>query len=168
MTVCTEMTTNGRSRRCTQVWAFILLGAVLVSMLAATMPAAAGGPLNLDADGYAIGRYDPVAYFTVGKAIKGDVAHTASYDGANYAFASEEHRQIFLQDPDKFVPQYGGHCAYGAVYGGKSSIDPEIWEIVDGRLFFMINPGTMTLWQKRKADYIKIADQAWKSVVGQN
>lgn len=123
---------------------------------------------NLDGDGYAIERYDPVAYFTDKKAVPGDTAHTAEHDGAKYAFASEAHKKLFLSEPEKYVPQYGGHCAYGAAYGTKSAIDPEIWDIVDGRLYFLINPGTMTVWQKRKNDYIKIADQAWQKLINDN
>lgn len=145
----------------------ILLVALCLLFSIATGQAFAGADskhFNLDGDGYAIERYDPVAYFTDGKAVPGDSAFTAEYDGAKYAFASEEHRQMFLGEPARYVPQYGGHCAYGAAYGTKSSIDPEIWDIVDGRLFFLINPGTMTVWQKRKSDYIRSADQAWQKL----
>lgn len=142
----------------------------LLGFLIAVIGQAAAGTsikhFNLDDDGYAIERYDPVAYFTVGKALQGDTAYTAEHNGAKYAFVSQQHLRTFLEAPDKYVPQYGGHCAYGAVYGSKSSIDPEIWEIVDGRLYFLINPGTMSLWQKRKDVYIKIADKAWHKLTG--
>lgn len=138
-------------------------------MIAGIGLAAAGNSIehfNLDDDGYAIERYDPVAYFTVGKALQGDTAYTAEHNGAKYAFVSQKHLRTFLEAPDKYAPQYGGHCAYGAAYGSKSSIDPEIWEIVDGRLYFLINPGTMSLWQKRKDVYIKIANKAWHKLTG--
>jgi YHS domain-containing protein len=119
---------------------------------------------NLDDEGYAINRYDPVGYFIDGKAIRGSTEFTTTFEGAKYAFASAGNLKIFMKEPKKYKPQYGGYCAYGLVYGSKSSIDPEQWEIVDGRLYFMINPGTMSIWQKSKNNYIKIADKAWKNI----
>ena len=90
--------------------------------------------LNLDSEGYAIERYDPVAYFTEGRPIRGKERLSAEHEGAKYAFSSEDNRALFLGNPDKYAPQFGGYCAYGATYGSKSDIDPEVWEIVDGRL----------------------------------
>lgn len=144
--------------------ALTLLFALLLAV--PTHASAANVNFNLDSDGYAIERYDPVAYFTEGRAVPGKTAFSVEHDGAKYAFASAEHRRIFLRDPNRYVPQYGGHCAYGAVYGSKSAIDPELWDIVDDRLYLLITPGTMTLWQKRKDIYIKIADRAWLKLTG--
>lgn len=120
--------------------------------------------INVDAKGYSIDRYDPVAYFTEGQPRRGNSEHRAEYKGAKYAFASQENRDRFLGDPERYVPQYGGYCAYGVVHGGKSDVDPEVWEIVDGKLYLMISGGTMSVWQKRKQIYIKMADKAWQSI----
>src|SRR5690242_16990588 len=69
--------------------------------------------VNVDDDGVALQGYDPVAYFTDDKPVKGDARIIAKHDGAVYRFASDEHRQTFLQEPDKYAPQFGGYCTYG-------------------------------------------------------
>ena len=121
--------------------------------------------INVDSEGYSIDRYDPVAYFTEGRPLRGKREFNAEYQGAKYAFSSEINREQFLSDPDKYVPQYGGYCAYGVVHGGKSEVDPEVWEVVDGKLYLMISGGTKSIWQKRKKAYIQMADKAWQSII---
>ena len=133
-------------------------------LIAAAQAANEHHHVNVDADGFSIGRYDPVAYFTEGRPIQGRRELSAEHRGAKYAFASPGNRALFLEDPDRFVPQYGGYCAYGLVHGSKSDVDPEVWAIVDGKLYLMISGGTRSVWQKRKKAYIQIADNAWKSI----
>ena len=145
----------------------VILGLMLL-LVAHAAAARTSRNFNLDPDGYALRQYDPVGYFTMGKALRGKTGLTIKYKGAKYAFSSEENRKLFLQNPEKFLPQYGGYCAFGLVYGSKSDIDPEIWEIVDGRLFFLINPGTMSLWSRKKESNIRTADKAWESINGKN
>jgi YHS domain-containing protein len=118
----------------------------------------------VDPEGYSIGRYDPVAYFTRGRPVHGRAEIYVEYKGAKYAFASEENRKLFLIDPEKYTPQYGGYCAYGVSHGSKSDVDPEVWEIVDGKLFLLLSGGTRTIWQKNKISNIERADSAWKSI----
>ena len=148
----------------------LLLGSVFLVfalLIGADAGIAAGQSkhIRVDGEGFAINRYDPVAYFTVGKPVRGQSDFVAEHNGAKYAFSSTENRALFLASPDKYEPQYGGYCAFGLVYGSKSDIDPEVWEIVDGRLYFMINPGTKSLWTKKKDTHIQIADKAWRSIV---
>ena len=64
-------------------------------------------------DGLAIGGYDPVSYFTERKPVIGSSSYTAEYQGVRFQFSSAAHREAFLSDPDRYVPQYGGYCAYG-------------------------------------------------------
>ncbi len=123
--------------------------------------------INLGSNGYAIDRYDPVAYFTEGRPVRGATDLTAAYKGAKYAFSSQVNRARFIADPAKYTPQYGGYCAYGVVYGSKSNIDPEVWEIVDGRLYFLINPGTMSIWKRKKKTNISIGNKAWMTLIRQ-
>jgi len=127
--------------------------------------AEAGAEIRVNADGYAINGFDPVAYFTAGRPVKGRHGLSATYKGAKYAFATPENRARFLKNPTKYEPQYGGYCAFGVAYGSKSDIDPEVWEIVDGKLYLLINPGTMSIWKKKKRSYIRTADKAWKSII---
>ena len=120
--------------------------------------------INVDSSGYAIGRYDPVAYFTQGRPVRGKTHLTARYKGAKYAFSSPANRALFNANPEKYAPQYGGYCAYGVVYGSKSAIDPQLWEIVGGRLYFLINAGTLSIWTRKKNSYIRTANKAWKLI----
>lgn len=149
---------------------FIVLFAVLVSIAAAGIAAAGDHArhVNANSDGYAIHRYDPVAYFTEGRPVRGKTELTAEYDGTKYAFSSPGNRVQFLADPARYTPQYGGYCAYGVAYGSKSDIDPEVWEIVDGRLYFLINAGTRSIWEKKKRSNIRTANKAWKFITGNN
>ncbi len=144
--------------------------AALVFVSHAGVAAAGSGPrhINVDSEGYAIDRYDPVAYFTEGRPVRGSKKLTASHEGAKYAFSSAENRARFVADPKKYTPQFGGYCAYGVVHGSKSDIDPELWEIVDGRLFFLINPGTKTIWKRKKETYIAVGDKAWPKIKQRN
>jgi YHS domain-containing protein len=84
----------------------------------------------------AIKGYDPVAYFTEQQAVKGndDISH--DWLGAQWIFSSEKHKALFSQNPVKYAPQYGGHCADGVAYGVVSTyIDPQAWRIIEGKFY---------------------------------
>ena len=90
----------------------------------------------------AIKGYDPVAYFTEKRAVKG--SQNLSYDwlGARWVFSSAEHKTMFSENPVKFAPQYGGHCADGVAYGDLTrNIDPQAWRIIDGKLYLNYDQG---------------------------
>ncbi len=108
--------------------------------------------------------FDPVAYFTEGKPMKGSGFHTAVYEGVTYAFASEEHLKQFQADPQKFLPAYGGYCAYGLAVGKKFVADPEVWTIVQGRLYLNLDKNIQGKWQKDLDGYVKRADANWANV----
>lgn len=128
---------------------------------------ASGQHVNVDSEGYSMNRYDPVAYFVEGRPLRGDREYTAVHQDVKYAFVSESNRELFLSDPDKYVPQYGGYCAFGAVHGNKSEVDSEVWEIVDGKLYLLVSAGTKSIWEKKKKNYIEIANEAWTSITEQ-
>ena len=140
--------------------ALFFLGLVSVSNADISLANAGAIHINVDSDGYAIDRYDPVAYFAEGRPVRGSENLTTEYQGAKYAFSSDTNRIRFIENPKKYTPQYGGYCAYGVVYGSKSSIDPGLWEIVDGRLYFLINPGTMSIWKRKKNSNIVVGNKA--------
>lgn len=117
--------------------------------------------VNTDKTGLAIGGYDPVAYFTEGKPTKGDFQITAEHDGAVYRFASEENRKLFLESPDRYLPQYGNYCAYGAAVGKKFSSDPTVWQIVDGRLYLNLDENIATQFNDDLQGNIAKADKNW-------
>lgn len=121
--------------------------------------------LNLDRDGVGLQGYDPVAYFTDARPVKGEGTHRASFGGAVYFFASAEHRAMFEADPAKYTPQFGGYCAYAASIDRISPISPEFWEIVDGRLILQHNQKAWDLWHKDPAGNLVRADANWPGLV---
>jgi YHS domain-containing protein len=79
--------------------------------------------------------YDPVAYFTDGKPVKGDKAHSYDWDEARYLFANAKNKAAFASAPEKYAPQFGGLCATGLAFGKTVEADPQAWKIVDGKLY---------------------------------
>ena len=92
--------------------------------------------------GIAIKGYDPVAYFTKGRAMKGSEAFAHEWLGETWHFANAKHRDLFAADPVKYAPQFGGYCADGVAYGqNTANIDPEAWRIIDGKLYLTYDKG---------------------------
>ena len=79
--------------------------------------------------------YDPVAYFTEGKPVKGDPRYAYDWDEGRYHFASAKHRDMFVGNPEKYAPQFGGYCTGSMSRGVRNEADPEGWTIQDGRLY---------------------------------
>ena len=125
---------------CASKWTCLLFsaGAILFSIISVNAPALAGSPVNTGYfGGVAIDGYDPVAYFTDNRAIRGTEAFSYNWLGTPWHFASDQHRELFKSDPVKYAPQYGGYCA-GEVAGSGSTtvnIDPEAFKIIDGKLY---------------------------------
>ena len=109
--------------------------------------------------------YDPVAYFTEGKAKEGKEGITASYQGVSYNFESAANRDLFKANPSKYEPQYGGWCAYAMGNdGSKVEIDPETFKINNGKLYLFYNKfftNTKKSWDKDEARLMKNADANW-------
>ena len=123
---------------------------------------------NLD-EGIAIHGYDPVAYFTQGKAIKGKKEFGAvAYAGVTYNFSSAENKEAFKKNPAAYEPQYGGWCAYAMGNdGSKVSIDPETFKIVGGKLYLFYNrffTNTLKSWNKDEVTLKKNADANWQKI----
>lgn len=120
--------------------------------------------LNVDQNGVMLKGYDPVAYFTDGKALKGSEQFSAEYEGARYNFASAAHKDLFLKDPAKYMPAYGGFCAMGAVFDKKLDGDPTLWRIVDGRLYVNVNADAAKKWVEDVPGNIAKANIAWPKI----
>lgn len=118
--------------------------------------------------GYAANGYDVVAYFD-GKAINGSKEYSTEYDGVSFKFSSQENKDKFTQDPSQYIPQYGGYCAFAVAKSGrKISINPETFEIRDGKLYLFYNSGgtnTLQLWTDQSPkDLQAIADKNWQTI----
>ena len=109
--------------------------------------------------GLAIKGYDPVAYFTTGKPTPGLAQFSTTYKGTTYRFASVENRDRFIAAPAKFVPQYGGYCAYAISLNKIADIDPEDWAIIKDKLYLNNGFLAQTLWSFDKTGNIARGDQ---------
>ena len=109
--------------------------------------------------------YDPVAYHTEGKPIKGNGYHVAEHEGVTYLFANKKNRKRFEADPEKYLPAYGGFCAYGVAVGKKFASDPEVWKIENGKLFLNLDTDIQKKWEKDLPGYLQKADANWPQIV---
>jgi YHS domain-containing protein len=108
--------------------------------------------------------YDPVAYFTDARPTRGSGYHVTVHDGVTYVFTSEEHKRLFTANPQKYLPAYGGYCAYGVAVGKKFVADPEVWKVVDGTLYLNLDKGIKDKWEKDIPGYIKKAEANWSDI----
>ncbi|MFM9883111.1 MAG: YHS domain-containing (seleno)protein [Burkholderiales bacterium] len=115
---------------------------------------------NQGADVMLLG-HDPVAYFTVGKPMRGYPNIREDYDGVTFYFTSEENRAMFRANPAKYFPQYGAFCSSGAAYGIKLGHDPTEFEIVDGKIYFFGDILGHEVWKNDPVWNIKHGDQMW-------
>ena len=118
--------------------------------------------------GFVAEGYDVVSYFN-STAVKGNKKFVTDYDGVQFKFSSKENLEIFNTSPKKYVPAYGGYCAYAiGAKGEKVSIDPETFEIRDGKLYLFYNSwgtNTLELWEEEGAEGLKIkADKNWLNI----
>jgi hypothetical protein len=128
--------------------------------LADTAPEMSGTPR------LAIGGYDTVAYFTVGKAVPGRLDYQTVWHDARWQFANKEDLDLFTANPEKYAAQYDGHCAMGVAYEGghKDTVDPEAFTIVNGKLYVNHTKYWTTEWRKNESENISRADRNWLSV----
>ena len=146
-----------------------ILVLTLVSLLAVAADAQNVSPV--DENGLAIGGYDVVAYFS-NEAVKGMDIFSAEYNGATYHFSTAENRDAFKADPAKYAPQFDGYCAWGvAAKDAKFPVNPETFDIVDGKLYLFFNGpfdgqrfDTSLLWNAETSKLQADAHRKWPSV----
>ncbi len=146
--------------------------AVLLPTAAFAYNEASTSSINLSQENVAITGHDPVAYFVTNQATKGDKKFSVIHQGATYYFASAGNRDAFKANPAKYEPQFGGFCALGVALGKKLDVDPTVWKIVDGKLYFNVNRDVQTKWNedipgnlvKAQANWPILKDKAPKSL----
>lgn len=125
---------------------------------------------NIPSHGVALEGYCPVAYFAVNKPVRGKPEYASEHGGITYYLVSAEAKVAFDASPEKYLPAYGGWCAFGMSVSDKFPVDPRNFEIVDGRLMlFLKNPSVdaRELWnQGERAELVRKANVHWQKVRG--
>jgi YHS domain-containing protein len=143
----------------------ILVFALLISSAPSV---AAGEPVkavNTDANGLALKGYDPVAYFAEGKAVKGSSALHYEWNGATWRFATFTNRERFMNDPEAYAPRFGGFCAWAVSRNYTADIDPEAFDIVDGKLYLNYSKFVQLRWKAFRDANIRKAEQNWPKLL---
>lgn len=136
------------------------------ALLLAARTAIAKEPYVHSADGVAIEGYDPVAYFTEGKPVKGHEDHRVMWRGAVWQFATSDAMARFEADPVAYAPQYGCYCAYAVSRGYTASSDPQAWTVHEGRLYLNYSKSVRAIWARDIPGNIAKADANWPNVLG--
>ncbi|CAM9350487.1 unnamed protein product, partial [Heterosigma akashiwo] len=115
--------------------------------------------------------YDVVAYFgldPLDDGVQGSSEFTSVYQGFEFYFSSKENMEKFESDPEKYVPAWGGFCAYGVAEETwwtaetmSAGVVPDAWRIIDGRLFFFHDIGVAAWFAALLPDAIREGDATW-------
>jgi YHS domain-containing protein len=114
----------------------------------------------------AIKGYDAVAYFKAGKAVQGSASFTFQWHDLTWHFSTKENRDLFAASPEKYAPQYDGYCAWAMTETRLAVTDPEVWTIVDGKLYLNCSKEAYEKWSRDIPGHIKKADAIWREHFG--
>ena len=122
----------------------------------------AAGGININAsNGLAIHGFDPVAYFVDSKAAEGKPEFIVEYQGNKWAFSNQQNKQAFLKEPNDYIPQYGGHCAFAASKNALANTDPYAWTVHNKKLYLNYSKGVRDTWKSDRDANIIQADIYW-------
>ncbi len=114
----------------------------------------------------AVSGYDTVAYFEEGKAVKGEPRFKYEFQGVEWYFSNAEYLELFKNNPDQYMPQYGGFCAWAvAVKKKRAPGDPNFWKVVDGKLYLNYDRSVQDAWLEDVSGFIKKADKNWPDML---
>jgi YHS domain-containing protein len=136
----------------------------LTLMLAVVFATPAFAGEYFERDGVAIYGYDPIAYFSDMKPVKGSAEFRAEYQSSTFHFSTVANRDSFIANPDKFAPQYGGYCAFGMAKGYKAAIDPAAFTVVGDKLYLNYSETVRSKWVLDIPGYIHKANENWPDV----
>jgi YHS domain-containing protein len=136
---------------------------VAIAILVSSVSTAQKNEVFSTAEG-AIRGYDPVAYFTENKPVKGHAQFKTEWKGQVWHFASQKNLTAFTSSPESYAPQYGGFCAFNMSKGYKASTDPYAYNIIDGKLYLTNSRSVQDDWNKQRQHHIHRADQNWPTV----
>lgn len=142
-----------------------ILSACLFILLLAGAARAGEKTLFFTRDGVAISGYDAVAYFIEGAAVRGRADIAVMWRGAVWHFADRGNRERFEANPRAYAPQFGGYCAFGMAGGQVAPSDPQLWRIVDGKLYLVQDPRQLVLWSADPAGFIARGAEHWPAAL---
>jgi YHS domain-containing protein len=146
--------------------AFLLVGC---GPMSAQNPAGTYSPVNAVAEAgeahLLLGGADVVAYFTEGAYRPGRPEFSSRHEGVTLRFASAEHKALFDQAPDKYLPQFGGYCANGIAYGIPWGGDADTWKIIDGKLYIFGGRASQGAFELDEAGNLALAERYWRDEV---
>lgn len=119
------------------------------------------------APGIALHGYDAVAYFDAGKPTLGNAQFATTHDHATYRFSSKANLDAFKVNAGRYVPQFGGYCAFGVSVGAKFDGDPLVWRIVDDKLYVNLSADIQQEWFKDIPGNIHKAETKWQTLAEQ-
>ena len=117
-------------------------------------------PFSKDSDGVALKGYDVISFLEK-EPEKGAKLHASDYGGVTWWFTTEEHRRMFAAEPERFVPEYGGFCAYSVGRGIAASADPRVYAMSGGKLYLFFDPAVKTVWEQERRASLANADRNW-------
>lgn len=119
------------------------------------------GMVMAAADDVAIEGYDSVAYFKDNEAKKGSKSHTVRWHDKIWYFSSEQHQELFASNPQEYAPQFDGYCAWAMTEDRIATTDPEVWKIVDGKLYLNCSLEAYEKWRQDIPGHIREANANW-------
>jgi YHS domain-containing protein len=165
------LTTAPFARRLLQPLAAIAITVVLVGCgaMSAQNPGGKLKPVNAVADNpesrLMLKGADVTAYFTQGAYVQGNPQFRSNYEGVDFRFASAESKALFDKEPGKYLPEYGGYCANGIVYGIPWGGDADTWKMVNGKLYIFGGQGSKDAFLVDEKTNLALADRYWKEEV---
>ncbi len=140
-----------------------LVAVLLIASMARAVTAAE--IVNTTTAGIAVDGFDMLAYFELGRAVKGSADHSVTYKGAQWLFASPDHRNAFAANPARYAPKYNGFCAVAVSEGAAAEVDfVNGWTIVDGALFLNWSADVKRIFLAELSERLPAAQRNWPDV----
>ena len=128
---------------------------------------------NIGKDSLAVKGYDVTEYFLSGTASKGSEKYQHRHQGVTYFFANEKNKSLFIENPERYKPEFGGYCAYGLAMDvdqngyppGKYPIDPKTFKIINGKLYLFYNENGynfLKVWETNEKVNLERANESWE------
>ncbi|WP_298537606.1 YHS domain-containing (seleno)protein [uncultured Algibacter sp.] len=136
---------------------------------------------NINETGLALNGFDPTEYFINNRATQGSEKHQYQHQGVIYYFVNEKNKSLFIESPEKYMPEFGGYCAYGLgmEFGhglnenppGKYPVNPETFKIINDKLYLFYNNrgyNFLEVWKPNEIDNLKRANERWEVINEKN